>query len=336
MGSCDVAEDCRILVTGAGGFVAGWLLKALARDMPSAVVTCAYHRGSPSEQPKGTRAISLDITESAAVREAISFVQPTGVVHLAGVSTVAAARRDRRCAWAVNVGGTLNLAEAVLEIVPSARFVFASSAEVYGGTFAKHMGPVHEEEPLDPVNAYAATKAAADLLLGEMARDGLNTVRLRPFNHSGPGQGEAFVVPSFAAQIARIEAGLAPPVLRTGNLEVSRDFLDVRDVVDGYIKALSVPDIPPGRIYNLASGEPLSIRRIVEQLVDAARMSISVETDPQLVRPVDIPTTVGSFQRAQEELAWRRAINFESTISDVLDDCRARFKSDQQIRPAPM
>ena len=310
-----------ILVTGAEGFVGSWLIEALARDVPEADIVAGCR--DVTAVPGATRSVPLDVTERDSVRRMIAALKPTGVVHLAAVSTVREAGRDRPAAWAVNVGGTLNLAEAVLAEAGGARFVFAGSAEVYGDSFASCPGPLDETAPLAPLNSYARTKAAADLLLGEMAGDGLAAIRMRPFNHTGPGQGEGLAVSAFAAQIARIEAGLQPPVLRTGNLDARRDFLDVRDVVNGYVKALTRPDLPHGRVYNLASGEPIRIGDMLDLLLASAHVPIRVELDPDRLRPSDTPVTIGSAERARTELAWDRAIPLERMLADVLESCRA-------------
>ena len=147
---------------------------------------------------------------------------------------------DPMASWRANLFGTLALGEAVLREAPGCRFVLASSAEVYGLSFRAPM-PLDEQAPMRPANPYAASKAACDLAIGEMALRGLDAVRLRAFNHTGPGQSEGFVVAAFARQIARVEQGLQAPELRVGALDRWRDFLDVRDVCAAYAAALRGP-----------------------------------------------------------------------------------------------
>ena len=171
-------ESPRILVTGAGGFVGGWMTACLASALPEAAVLAAGASGSPA----------LDVTRADAVEAFVAGFRPTAVIHLAGVSSLVKARAETRAAWHVNLFGTLNLAEAVMRHVPAARFVHAGSSEVYGGSFNAAGGMVDESTPLAPLNPYATTKASADLLLGEMAEAGLHSVRVRPFNHTGPGR----------------------------------------------------------------------------------------------------------------------------------------------------
>ena len=277
--------------------------------------------GHTSEIPSPVAQIlRFDITDRAQVDEIIRRVSPSVVIHLAAISAVPQAREAPRRAWDVNLYGTMNLAEAVLKHCPQARFIFVSSSEVYGGALQVRDGALDETAPLDPLNAYAAAKAAADLMLGQMAREGLNAIRVRPFNHTGPGQTERFVIPAFAAQIARIEAGTQEPVIRVGNLDARRDFLDVRDVADAYLRlALSPRSFEPGLVLNLASGTGRRIGDILDQLVALARVSIRVETDPSRLRASETPFAVADASRIRELLGWKPLIPWSTTLADVLD-----------------
>lgn len=323
------ADPSRILVTGSEGFVGRWLLQALAdRLAPGSRILRTTRRSggrTGAAALPGDEAV-LDITDRDAVRHHVGAFRPTGIVHLAAVASIGDARRDTRGAWEINLTGTLHLAEAVRDEAPEARFVFAGTSEAYGGSFARRSGPVDEDTPLDPANTYAASKAAADLLLGQMARDGLRSVRMRPFNHTGPGQSDSYVIPAFASQIARIEAGLQPAVLRVGNLGAIRDFLDVRDVVDGYVRALLAPDLPAGTVLNLASGVPRRIGDVLQALVAASGAAVRIEPDPARMRPSEIPVAIGSGARAAALLGWAPQIPFDRTLRDVLDGCRASLR----------
>ena len=150
------------------------------------------------------------------------------------------------------------------------------------------------------------TKAAADLALGALATQGLRCVRFRPFNHSGPGQTESFIVPALAAQIARIEAGIQPPVIKVGNLQAERDMLDVRDVVRAYALAIEKSDaLASGTILNLASGIPFRMQTILDKLLSFSNADITIETDPERLRPSDIPRFIGVADKAQQLLGWK-------------------------------
>lgn len=307
------------MVTGASGFVGTWLLRRLGAQAADAAPEIFPFGGAA-----GTAA-SLDVTDAGAVARAVKEARPTAVVHLAAIAAPAEARRDVEGAWAVNVLGTLHLAQAVLSHAPQARFLFAGSSEAYGRSFNRAAGPIDEAALLDPVTSYGATKAAADILVGQMAADGLRSLRFRPFNHTGPGQAPAYVVSAFARQVAEIEKGVRPPVMTVGNLDAQRDFLDVRDVVDAYAAAALAEDaVEPGTILNLASGHVRSIRSVLDGLIARSGAPIDVVTDPDLVRPNDLPRIAGNPARAAALLGWRPKIPFEQTVSDVLDYWRAQ------------
>ena len=248
--------------------------------------------------------------------------QPDACIHLAAISSVPAAKRDPESTWRVNLHGTLNIARAVLEHAPGCHLLFASSAEIYGGSFREGQ-PLDESALLAPMNSYAATKAAADLALGSMASEGLRVVRLRLFNHTGPGQSEAFVVPAFARQIARIEAGHQLPRIHVGALDSRRDFLDVRDVGSAYVACLRVaPELLPGTIVNIASGIPRKIGDILDELMDIAGVHPEIVIDGARLRSSEIISASGDSARARQLLGWTPKTPWTQTLADVLADWR--------------
>ncbi|MGH7083436.1 MAG: NAD-dependent epimerase/dehydratase family protein [Acetobacteraceae bacterium] len=314
----------RILLTGGAGFVGSHLRLALAARFPAARVLPTGER----EQPGIRR---LDVTDGAAARAVIGDFRPDAVIHLAAVSAVTEANRDAERAWRVNLDGTRRLAHAVLERVPDALFLFVSSAAVYGRSFRPGL-PVAESAPLAPLDTYAATKAAAEMALSALTGEGLRLVRLRPFNHIGPGQSEAFAIGAFAAQIARIEAGLQPPELAVGSLAAERDFLDVRDVSAGYAAALEKDGtLENGIALNLASGTARRIGAVLEELLSLARVPITVRTDEFRLRPVDLPRSVGDPTLAQRLLGWRPEISWGKTLADLMADWRARVAAGREM-----
>jgi nucleoside-diphosphate-sugar epimerase len=246
--------------------------------------------------------------------------RPDVVVHLAAQSSVAASFADPLGSWRANLLGSLALAEAVLREAPECRFIFASSAEVYGLAFQAGKA-LDETAPLMPANPYAASKAAIDLAIGEMALRGLRALRLRLFNHTGPGQSEAFVVAGFARQIARIEAGQQAPLLRVGALDRWRDFLDVRDVCAAYVAALRT-DLSNGAVLNIASGTPRRIGDVLEGLLKRTPLRPRVEVETTRLRPTDVERVVGDAARAQELLGWRPSIDWDETLDAVMADGR--------------
>jgi GDP-4-dehydro-6-deoxy-D-mannose reductase len=220
------------------------------------------------------------------------------------------------------VDGTRALAAALMRHAPECRLVHVSSGEVYGLSF-NGGAPLDEGAPLRPANPYAAAKAAADLALGEMALRGLRVVRLRPLNHVGPGQSARFAVAAFARQIARIEAGAQPPVVRTGALDRRRDFLDVRDVCDAYVSALERADaLPAGAVLNVASGR---LRRLGEVLADMLRLSgvrAEVEQEEAALRPTDLAATPCSAEAARAALGWAPRRDWDATLAEIIASWR--------------
>ncbi|WP_028034077.1 GDP-mannose 4,6-dehydratase [Chelativorans sp. J32] len=312
----------RVLITGAGGFVGPHVVTALKQVCDGDLHIISTSRRPDRGPSNGLEA--LDITDRDAVERAIRRHRPDCVVHLAGVAAPALAARQPEIAWRVNVQGSLNVASAIMKSAPDCWLIHAGSGLVYGDS-AKGGHPLDETTVLSPVDDYGVTKASADLALGAMARRGLKCVRLRPFNHAGPGQTEAFVVSAFAMQVARIEAGLAEPVIRVGNLEAERDFLDVRDVAISYaLVAQKAGLLETGTILNIASGKARPISDVLEGLLHLSKVSIKVEQDPARMRASDLPRIVGNAERAQQLLGWKPHYLFEQTLADVLADCRAR------------
>jgi GDP-4-dehydro-6-deoxy-D-mannose reductase len=302
----------RIMVTGASGFVGRHLTTALA----------VAHRGATLITP------GFDIRDAGAVAAAVREAAPDVCIHLAAISTVAAAARNEDKAWQINLHGTLHLAHAILRHAPDCLMLFVSSADAYGSSFRAGTR-LTEAAPLAPMNVYGASKAAADLALGSMALQGLHVVRVRAFNHTGPGQSAEFAVPAFARQIVRIAAGLQPPLLQAGNLDTWRDFLDVRDVCRGYSACIARKDmLPPGTILNLASGQARRIGDVLHALQAMAGVEIEVQIDRSRVRESDLRMACGDASRARDMLGWAPAIPWEATLRDVLDDWRARVSGE--------
>jgi GDP-4-dehydro-6-deoxy-D-mannose reductase len=312
------------LVTGAGGFVGPHLAAALRQAYGDAA---SIHGTALKSYPHPAFGMvaALDVTDHAAVREAIAQYQPTHIVNLAAIAAPSAVNTDPAVGWQVHLDATRGLATAILDVAPGCVLVHVGSGMVYGDT-AKPGLPLGEDAALAPTDEYGASKAAADLVLGVFAARGLKCVRFRPFNHTGPGQTDAFVVPAFAMQIARIEAGLSPPVMRVGNLEPQRDFLDVRDVADAYVRAIQRSDnLEPGVILNVASGIPRRISDILQMLLAQTSIDITVETDPARARSQGLAIFVGDASRARRVLGWAPRYLFEDTVGNVLRDCRERL-----------
>ena len=317
-----------LMITGASGFVGHHLLQALQANGYQQEKIVAVVSKERDVVASCTNLRVLDITDRAATHKLIADIRPRGIVHLAAIAEPAQARRDHAQAWRVNFHGTMNIADAVLEHVPDARLIFAGTSEAYGDSFNLISGAITESAALRPMSTYAATKAAADMMLGQMAYDGLVSVRFRAFNHTGCGQGSAYVVSSFAHQLARISVGQQEPVISVGNLEARRDFLDVRDVVDAYVRAVDVDLGGPGdHVFNLASGKARSIQSILDDLIVLAGMDVDVRQDPDRMRATDVAQTIGDSARARTVLGFATKISFEQTLSDVLTGWQEQIAS---------
>jgi GDP-4-dehydro-6-deoxy-D-mannose reductase len=246
----------------------------------------------------------------------VGEIQPDYIFHLAAQSFVPSSFADPWDTLENNIRSQLNLLEAGRQSGRQIRFLVVGSNEEYGAPAAGEL-PQTEQSPLRPSNPYAVSKVGQDFLgLQYYLAYGVPVVRVRPYNHTGPKQSTRFVVPAFASQIARIEAGLQEPLMRVGNLDASRDFLDVRDIVRAY--HLAVTDGEPGEVYNLASGRPQSIRALLETLLSYSEASIRVERDPARYRPVDVSVVYGSAKKFHRRTGWEPRIPFEQTLRDTL------------------
>ena len=294
----------RILVTGAAGFVGGHLVPRLMAEGWSVTATDC----------------EMDVTDPAAVEARVEEVQPEAIIHLAAQSSVAVSWQEPELTYRVNYVGTRVVLEAARRAAPEARVLLVSSADVYSSA-APGAEPFTEESPLRPSSPYARSKAAADLLGGVFAARGLDVVRVRPFNHTGRGQTDVFVLASFARQVATIEAGKREPVLRVGNLDSVRDFLDIEDVVDAYAQLLG-RDVPAG-VYNLASGVGVRIGDALKILCELAGIEPRVEVNPDYFRPTDI--AVGAARRLHAETNWEPRIPFRQTLEQLLGGWREQI-----------
>ena len=316
----------RLMLTGASGFVAPYVVAEIRKTMGAAVeIFATSYDGAPDAN--GIPTVALDVTDASAVTHAVQNFVPTHFLHLAGVATLASAASNPNQAWTINVFGTLNCLRALIAHAPGSVFVFAGTAIAYGDS-ARSGRHLTESDLLQPNNDYGVTKAAADLAIGAMSQQGITVLRMRPFNHTGPGQPPNFVIPSFADQIARIEHGLQQPKIHVGNLDVARDFLDVRDVAHCYVLAMQQANtLPSGSIFNIASGHALTIRSLLEQMLAQTKVRIAVEMDPTRARKDEIPLFVGDRTKAANDLGWKPEIPLTTTIQDILAKTRTRYRS---------
>ena len=311
----------KILITGADGFVGGWLARTLLE---------ARHSVSGTHRQNGGPGVILAASEAARIEwrelelgssESVQEVcRPRwdAVVHLAALSSGSEARRDPGLAWEVNAAGTARLAEGLgLRVVAGQAdplFLVVSTGEVYGaGKGAAHK----ESDPALPCSPYAASKLGAELAALEVARrSGLRVIIARPFPHTGPGQDIRFVVPALASRLlAAKQIGVTN--LKSGSLEPVRDFLDVRDVAEGY--RLLLERGVPGEIYNMASGEGHALTEVLERLERLAQWKMAPELEPRLTRRSDLLHLVGDSAKLREHTGWRPHIPLDQTLRDLLD-----------------
>jgi GDP-4-dehydro-6-deoxy-D-mannose reductase len=316
----------RVLVTGASGFVGGHLCEHLVAEGDLVVGLSASGRW-PEGLAHLDRAVRLERGDLADVEESefaglLRRKQPEVVYHLAAQSNPSKSLADPRGTWALNLGGALNLLEALkaAAIEPRPRVILVSSGVCYGNPAPEHL-PVREDCPLRPNNPYAASKAAADLLgIQHHLAQGTDVVIVRPFNHAGPRQSPTYVLSGLALQVAEVEAGRRTH-LDVGNLDVVRDFTDVRDVVRGY--RLLARHGKPGEVYNLGSGRGTKIADALEHLRGLAHRPVEVRIDPARVRPVDQPLLVADAGKLRAATGWEPRHTIEQTLADTLEHCRA-------------
>lgn len=312
----------RVLITGASGFVGAHLRRYLLQQTAWELVGTAYPEPPPATTDPREQLVALDLRDQTAVQAVLATVRPEAVIHLAAQSHVPTAYADPWATLENNIRGQLNLLESCVRLELSPRFLVIGSGEEYGRAAPETL-PLREEHPLRPENPYSVSKVAQDVLGYQyFISYGLPVVRVRPFNHVGPGQSARFVLPAFASQIARIEASQQEPVLRVGNLTPARDFTDVRDVVRAYHLALTQGR--PGEVYNVASGVPRTIQSLLDALLALARVPIRVEVDPERYRPADVPLIYGSAEALRRDTGWEPQIPFEQTVREVLGEWRGR------------
>lgn len=308
----------RALITGAGGFVGGHLSAYLLAHTDWELMGTVYpHPVEAQPQEPRLRLQHADLRDPQIVQALVAEVQPDYVFHLAAQSFVPTSFADPWDTLENNIRAQLNLLEAVRQSGREVRLLVIGSNEEYGAPQPDEL-PQTEGSALRPHNPYAVSKIAQDFLGFQYhLAYGLPVVRVRPFNHTGPGQSPRFVIPAFASQIARIEMGLQEPVVKVGNLEAARDFTDVRDIVRAYHLAVTRGRV--GEVYNLASGQPRSVRGLLETLLSYAEVEIRVERDPARYRPVDVPVVYGSADKFHRLTGWKAEIPFEQTLRDVLE-----------------
>lgn len=263
----------------------------------------------------------LDVRDGPLVTATLRRLVPDAVVHLAALSSVASSNEAALETYGVNFLGSRALLAGAAEAAPATRILLVGSSTVYGSA-EPGAPPFAEDAPLRPDSPYAWSKACADLLGGHYAAQGLDVLRVRPFNHTGAGQSDVFAASSFARQLAEMEAGRGEPVLRVGNLNSVRDFLPVDDVIDAYL-ALLDPAAAPAGVYNVASGRGLSIRELLDALLARSSAQPQVQVDTKRLRPTDV--AVGDAARLRAATGWKPRADLGAALDALLDGWRAQL-----------
>jgi len=303
-----------VLVTGAAGFAGRYLLEHL-RESGSRDTLFALARDPPLPEASAADIhwLQADLADPDAACRAVQAAEPEAIYHLAGHASAAGGRPE---VFRANVDVTMNLLTAAGRLGHPVRVMLTSSGYVYGDCAPEQ--PATEEMPLQPLGIYAESKA--EMERRALATDwgaGVTVSIARPFNHTGPRQTPAFAVPAFARQLAAIEAGLAEPVLRVGNLESQRDLGDVRDVVRAYVAVLAAGS--HGERFNICTGRRRRMYDVLEQLVGLCRVPVQVLPDPERMRPLDVPISYGSPRKLEARTGWRPEISLKRTLGDTLD-----------------
>ncbi len=314
----------RALITGVGGFVGRHLLQHLQAEQDE-----VYGLGRAADilGLESAGIFQTDLSDRPAVERVLREIKPEAVYHLAAQSSPAESLGNPWATIGNNLLAQINLFEALLSAGLRPRVLVVGSSDEYG-----HVGPedvpTNENVPLRPTTPYAVSKVGQDVMgFQYFAQHGLAVVRVRPFNHTGPGHDARFVIPSFARQLAEIEAGLREPLLRVGNLDVARDFTDARDMVRAYRLALMMG--VAGDVYNLGRGRSVRIAEMVEELIALCRVHVETRVDPALLRPSDIPRQEADTRKFRSLTGWQPSIAWHTTLRDTFDYWREKVREEK-------
>lgn len=313
----------KILLTGGAGFVGHHLEKALIERGHEVFIADRFDLNV-----RDSHHWNIDLEEQASIAAVLKKVCPDCIFHLAAQSSVSRSWQMPDMTFKTNLLGSVYLFQAIVNHARNSRLIFIGSGEEFGVNCSEQH-PFTEEFPCNPHNPYAVSKLAAGQMLALLsARNQIQYVHLRPFNHYGPFQKEGFVIADFCAQIARVEQGCGSRILRVGNLAAKRDFLYIDDVISAYCK-LAETCVYPNRIYNLSTGKTHSIHEILTLLQTMSTVSITTEIDPQKFRPVEVPVLVASGERMFQDFGWRPKFSLKSGLEQTLNWWREKIKSEQ-------
>ncbi len=315
----------KVLITGIGGFAGTHLARFLqGQDCEVAGVVSpksGQKNGTRSENIKANSIFECDVQAFADVKKILDSFKPDLVFHLAAVTEDSFAKQFPRETFSTNVIGTVNLLEAIRQISLDPMVLVAGSSAEYGQT-TQEEGPIKETNAFRPLSFYGASKAAQAMVARQyFLVHGIRTIEAISFNYFGPEQKEKFVCAALAKQVALIEKGLNSPEIHVGNTHTWRDFTDVRDVVRAYW-LLGTTGVP-GEIYNVCSGDPISIQSLLEKLIGLSNVKINIVQDPEKMRAVDASYQAGNFDKLRQQTGWQPEIPLQESLQDILDYWRS-------------
>ena len=310
----------RALITGITGFAGSHLAEYLLAEHPDVEVFGTYRWRSRMDNVEHFRSrvklLEADLRDYTSMYNALDRSRPDFIFHLAAQSFVPSSWTAPNETLTTNIAGQTNLFEAIRSLRLDPVVQIACSSEQYGLVLPDEV-PIKETNPLRPLSPYAVSKVAQDYLGYQYFQSyGLKAIRTRGFNHTGPRRGQVFVTSNFCSQVAAIELGLQEPVIRVGNLDAIRDFTDVRDMVRAYW--LAVNHGKPGEVYNIATGNGIRIRELLDRIIALSNVEVKIEVDPDRLRPSDVEILIGDSSKFRADTGWEPRIPFEQTLRDLL------------------
>lgn len=311
----------RLMITGINGFVAGHFidyLESIATPIEILGIGRSPYNVKQRKSPKSITYCNIDLLDKKAVSQVVADFRPDYLLHLASVSSVGLSWKYPNESFVNNTNIFLNLIEELRNEKSNCRVLSIGSSEEYGIVTAEQL-PLTETAPLAPISPYAVARVSQEMISTLYAKGyGLDIIMTRSFNHFGPAQSDKFVIASFARQLTSIKkSGQKRAVIKAGNLDIIRDFVDVRDVVKAYY--LLLQNGSAGEVYNICSGNGHSLREILETMADMMELELVIETDPELIRPADNPVIIGSNKKINTTQGWQPEISLTKSLQDILD-----------------
>jgi GDP-4-dehydro-6-deoxy-D-mannose reductase len=308
----------KALITGVTGFAGSFLAEYLLSTGFSVSGThLTPDLGNITSIKDKLKLHELDLMDAKSVVSLINDEKPDFVFHLAALSSASESFDNPADFITNNISSQVNIFEGIRKASILPRVLITSSAEIYGDVAPSNL-PIDEDTPIRPVNPYAVSKLAQDFLgLQYFLAYKIPIIRVRPFNHIGPRQSPAFVVPSFAKKIAEIEKGKSEPVIKVGNLNAKRDFTNVNDIVRAYAQVIEKGD--PGEVYNIGFGESYKVEDILNRLLSLSEKKISIEIDQNLLRPIDAPDLICDNKKIKDKTGWEPKISIDETLKETLE-----------------